>query len=357
LRRPTLRGSWRIVAFALVVVGSLGGAGIYVAVAVGHRDHPAIPPGVRVVTTGASLRGAPKKPKPRRALQLVSLSRAGAPQLLFRSDIPGSSGGNVAVAALASPDTTRTIADLQCDRVYYAGGRGLCLATHGVWPFNISYEAEIFDADFNVVAHISLPGTPSRARVSPDGKVGATTVFVNGDSYVTGTFSTRTNIIDMRAGTIVANLEQFSVTKNGKPFSNKNFNYWGVTFTHDDDHFYATLGSGRHTYLVKGSVRARHVTTMRQNVECPSLSPDEKRIVYKQSVGNGEWRLHVLDLRTMRDKPLAETRSVDDQVEWLDDDHVLYSEGPNILVVPADGTGQPAMFVTDASSPVVVETP
>ena len=38
----------------------------------------------------------------------------------------------------------------------------------------------------------------------------------------------------------------------------------------------------------------------------------------------GTWRLHVLELATLRETALAETRSVDDQVEWLDDDTVLY---------------------------------
>ena len=63
-----------------------------------------------------------------------------------------------------------------------------------------------------------------------------------------------------------------------------------------------------------------------ENVECPSLSPDGTRIAYKKRTGSSStpWHLTVLDLATMRETPLAETRSVDDQVEWLDDDHVLY---------------------------------
>ena len=49
--------------------------------------------------------------------------------------------------------------------------------------------------------------------------------------------------------------------------------------------------------------------------------------------------------------------TVDDQAEWLDNKHVLYDGGPDILVVRADGTGKPALFVPEASSPVVVRTP
>ena len=63
-----------------------------------------------------------------------------------------------------------------------------------------------------------------------------------------------------------------------------------------------------------------------ENVECPSLSPDGTRIAYKKRTGSDTtpWHLTVLDLATMRETPLAESRSVDDQAEWLDDDHVLY---------------------------------
>ncbi len=38
----------------------------------------------------------------------------------------------------------------------------------------------------------------------------------------------------------------------------------------------------------------------------------------------GQWRLAVLDLRTGQQTRLAEQHSVDDQPEWLDDQHILY---------------------------------
>jgi hypothetical protein len=95
--------------------------------------------------------------------------------------------------------------------------------------------------------------------------------------------------------------------------------------------------------------------TIHGNVECPSLSPDGTRIAYKKLVGvNGDWRLTVLDLRTMREAPLAEKRSIDDQVEWLDDDHVLYSDGHDVWSAQADGGGFPQRVLTHAASPSVV---
>jgi hypothetical protein len=62
----------------------------------------------------------------------------------------------------------------------------------------------------------------------------------------------------------------------------------------------------------------------------------------------------MLDLATMTETPLAETRNIDDQAEWLDDHTVLYGDGENIYQVPADGSGTPSMFIADGLSPAVV---
>jgi hypothetical protein len=64
--------------------------------------------------------------------------------------------------------------------------------------------------------------------------------------------------------------------------------------------------------------------------------------------------LSVLSLDTLRDHPLAETRNVDDQAEWLDDGSVLYSVESDIYAVPADGTGAPRLFTPRADSPAVL---
>ena len=71
------------------------------------------------------------------------------------------------------------------------------------------------------------------------------TTFVNGDSYDPGNFSTRTSIVNLHTGDTVADLEDFRVLRDGKVFKKQNFNFWGVTFAHDDDRIYATLGSGK----------------------------------------------------------------------------------------------------------------
>lgn len=185
-------------------------------------------------------------------------------------------------------------------------------------------------------------------------------MFVSGESYGAAFFSTRTAIVDTRTGAMEPDLEKFSIQLDGRPYTSGDVNFWGVTFSKDDDTFYATLATAGQTYLVKGSVSRRSVTTLAQNVECPSLSPDETRVAYKKRVARGAslWREHVLDLGTLRETPLAEKRSVDDQAVWLDDRTLAYAlpaEGradtTDLWTVPADGTGAPRMLAPAASSP------
>ena len=49
-----------------------------------------------------------------------------------------------------------------------------------------------------------------------DGAYAAATGFVNGDSYATMGFSTRTSIIDLRSGKVLFGLEKLVVRRNGK---------------------------------------------------------------------------------------------------------------------------------------------
>src|SRR5262249_33675337 len=116
------------------------------------------------------------------------------------------------------------------------------------------------------------------------------------------------------------------------------------------------------TFLVRGDLGLRKLTVLQENVECPSLSPDNRLIAYKKNVGEGEWRLHVLDLATMTSRPIAaEARSIDDQIEWLDDSHVLYSTfrsatAPDVAVYVAslEGSEPARIFLPAGESPIVV---
>jgi hypothetical protein len=138
-----------------------------------------------------------------------------------------------------------------------------------------------------------------------------------------------------------------------------------VSPSRDGRRFYATLASRGGTYLIEGDISARRATVLRENVECPSLSPDGTRLVFKKRVDGGgpvAWRLHLLDLAAGVETPLAETRNVDNQVEWLDAEHILYglpdetsrpSASTDTWVLGVDGGG-PRLLVAGAWSPAVV---
>jgi hypothetical protein len=83
-----------------------------------------------------------------------------------------------------------------------------------------------------------------------------------------------------------------------------------VTFAEDNNRFYATLGSGGKTYLIEGDIAKREARVLKENAECPSLSPDWSQIVFKKRSMHGilqrvEWPLHVLDLQTMEEHALS----------------------------------------------------
>jgi hypothetical protein len=276
--------------------------------------------------------------------------------LMVRAVDPDNPRLNGRVYEVDDGKVKRSSKDLACERVYYAGGRGICM---GVAASGVDYEATIFDSKLRPRHKIDLTGFPSRARVSAEGRYGSMTVFVSGDSYLESpsAFSTRTTIVDMKTGEQIAQLEQFDVTKDGEPFDAIDFNFWGVTFAADPNRFYATLGTGDDHYLVEGDVRGRSMRVLRDGIECPSLSPDGKQIAYKSRIGDSRWRLRVLDLATLEDHAVAETHSIDDQVEWLDDDILAYSDERNVYTVPADGGGTAQVLVRDATSPVRLSGP
>src|SRR5215510_4884660 len=265
-------------------------------------------------------------------------------------------------------DQPRFVETLCCEVAHVAGGRGICrTANRGLFT---TYAAKLFDAKtFKVIAEFSLKGVPSRCRMSSDGKLAALTVFISGHGYASVNFTTQTLLIEVDNGRIIADLEGFSVSRDGQTFSNKDFNFWGVTFTPDTRHFYATLSTNRQHFLIKGDIANASASVIHDNVECPSLSPDASRVAYKKRLtvdGRVFWQLHILDLKTNQETPLAEKRSVDDQLEWLDNGHVLYSlpeaengssASTNIWLAAVDGASAPRLFLKKAYSPSMASLP
>lgn len=283
------------------------------------------------------------------------------PHVVFRVTTLDSAHGLVGIVPLDDPAAAPVVAGIACDRVYASQQNALCLqADRGVFT---TYRAVSLDAGLREQHSFPLEGAPSRTRVAPTAALGASTVFVSGDSYASGSFSTRTTIFNLEGRTPIGDLETFTVERDGQPFKKIDFNFWGVTFAADGDRFYATLATGGQLFLVQGSVSARHMKVIGTDVECPMLSPDGTRVAYKRRIVSGglvTWGLRVMDLDTRAVTDLPETRNVDDQPEWLDDDHVLYAlsrEGTgssDVWAVRADGTGEPRLFIPDAFSPAVV---
>jgi len=348
--RAGRRGVSPVAVFALIVGAAVLIAVGYVALAA-MRPRPA-----PLAPTSRPAAGATATPTATEVPSTPSATIAPAPTEIVFQNVDRESGyAQVATVPADGTGSERTLTGLTCERVHFASGRGVCLVPE--YGLVTTYKAITFDADFQPLHEIELAGAPTRTRVSPDGRYGAATVFVFGHSYADATFSTQTLLIDMATGESMGDMEEFTTVRDGETWLSEDFNFWGVTFSPTDSSvFYATLRSAEQTYLVRGDVEERTLTVLTQNVECPSLSPDGTRVAFKKLTEGliGQWRLHVLDLDTMQETALAETRNIDDQAEWLDNDTVLYAEGENIWSVPADGSGAPELFIADGLSPAVV---
>ncbi len=330
----------RVTALAVVVVVSLVGSGAY------------------LWSQRAERQTALRTAQPVDTVNLTDV-QAG-PRIVFRSTALGSTYGRVAAVALSNPGGPRAFTSTECERVYAAARRVLCLAADR--GLVTRYSAMVLDDGYRPIRPLKLTGVASRARLSRDGSLTATTAFTTGSSYASSFFSTQT-IVSRVDGSSSDDIENFTLVHKGKAIRPVDRNIWGVTFA-DNNTFYATVAWASQTWLAKGDLSQRRLDTIRPDAECPSLSPDRTRVVYKKRLGQpaGRWRLASLDIASGKETLLGETRSIDDQVEWLDNRSVIYglprlgaqAAVSDVWVVPVDGRGGPKRLIEGAWSPAVV---
>ena len=254
--------------------------------------------------------------------------------MAFVSRIPGDTYGTVGYL-MSNGDRFET--SLRCERIDLNDVRGICLSSDT--GLGGSGQGLILDASLVPLQSFGLV-TPSRAAVSPSGDVVAWTGFTLGHSYLAdGEFATLTQVISV-SREIGANLETaFETYRDGELWVDPERNYWGVTFV-DDDRFYATMQSQGVTSLVEGSIASAEIHVFQDGASCPEVSPDGSTIVAKE-LRDGGFQLVAIDVETGARRDLGETRMVDDQVEFIDDDTIVYGI-PNL----EEGTeAQPAFDI------------
>lgn len=275
----------------------------------------------------------------------------------FVNRAPGEDYGKVGVMTF---DGQRIITELRCSRIDINAFRGLCLA--GPSEIQLSGVGLILDPQLVPTSKFDV-NDPSRAVVSPDGTLVAWTGFTSGHSYAEiGEFSTITQLIavDRQIG---VNLEtDFTTVVEGEESEAPDRNFWGVTFA-DNETFYATMQSGQNIWIVEGSTSTARINTKFADASCPELSPDGTTIVAKEQRGD-RFQLVAIDVETGARRDLGETRSVDDQIEWLDNDSILYGivnedEGTeaqpawDVYVLDTAPGASPQLLIPFADSPAV----
>jgi len=273
--------------------------------------------------------------------------------ILVRRVLRGTPRADGALLEVGRGGEVTRVGRASCKRVHASvAGPALCLTR----SYNgIDYDGVVLDEDYREVTRFPVEGVPDRARVSSDGRYGAYTSFDRSGSrgYFESTrdFTTYTRIVDMRDGRELLRLEELRVTRGGTPVPHAGAELWGVTFA-TAGRYFATLASDGEHLLIAGRVGSTRARVLRAGIECPAVSPDGTRIAYKRRIGAlNRWRLHVERIDGTGAVALAESRSIDDQPEWLSDDRIAYSDDRATFAVPADGSGSPELLAALTTSP------
>ena len=278
--------------------------------------------------------------------------------IAFVNRIPGEEYGTV---GYIDREGNRQSTELDCDRIDLNANGGLCLDDSS--GLGGAGRGLILDANLNPNLRFGI-NLPSRAAASPDGEIVAWTGFSLGHDYLSpGEFATTTQLIEVDRG-IGANLEtQFTTFGlDNQVVDDATRNFWGVTFV-DSETFYATIGIGEETSIVQGTISNSRLQVIHENATCPEVSPDGSTIVAKERRGDF-FQVILIDTETGERRDLPENRSVEDQVEFLDNDTIIYglpneSEGTesqpawDVWSLDLNG-GTPQLLIPFADSPAAI---
>jgi len=294
----------------------------------------------------------------------VEIGPALAPgEILVVNRVPGDDYGRLAIR---HTDGSRTLLDRECMRVHISTEIGVCLSEEAglVTSFRTTFFPAV-DIDAEIKSYASA--LPSRARISPDGTFSAVTAFVTGTSYAdvgSGETTTIVTIDEIEGTSLLRGASQFEVLSDDSRYRNFAAQYWGITFAADEDEIYVTGFYEDAPEIMRGSLQEMTLEPTDWVGSCPSLSPDGKTLVFKEMRPDGGFDLVAVDLASESKWMLGETRSVDDQVEWLDNDTILYSLHPedndqalqpefDIWMLDIAEGSEPELFLPNADSPAV----
>ena len=286
--------------------------------------------------------------------QSSRLHPAPVPFLIFRTLAPPEIHGHVAILPLAAPNASQQVSSLECVRLHYAGGRGVCLVQE-LYGTVTRHAAYIFDRHLRRGPRIALPGVPTRVRVAPDGRRAAVTTYAEEETPEGERLAIDSIVVDLASGRVIADLRRFAIEDGQHLPLQGPIDVGSVTFERDGDRFFAALMTPAERYVASGTISGRRMTAVRAGLVSEALAPDGRRLVVKKLGARGFWQLAVLDLETGTERDLAQgARSVDDQVEWLDEQHVLYHDvdqgHTSLWALPIDGVTGPRLLVVDAYS-------
>jgi hypothetical protein len=150
----------------------------------------------------------------------------------------------------------------------------------------------------------------------------------------TSQFSTLTQIKTPLSSTLY-DLEKWPLTHKGAVVKAIDLNYWGVSFNpKNPQQFLVTAFFKGKAHLVLGDIRSKTMSTIYEGVECPSYNPNGDTIAFKKRLSTTRWAPAILNLSTLKATVFSHIKeSVDDQIDWLDANTLLYE----VVITPLVG--------------------